>query len=96
MGPPPSINGAKVICWTPIDTRHQFTGRCRQVIGGVVQGPMAGLAICRYEGEDCFYLFGCDAAWNCVTDTWHATLDEALAQAEFEDAGASQTWQTAS
>ena len=82
-----------VIYSTPIDARHRFTGNCKQVVAGVVQDPMAALAIGQYEGEDCFYLFGCDISWNCVTDTWHPTLDEALAQAEFEYAGVSQTWQ---
>jgi len=59
----------------------------------VLQGPAAGLAICHHEGEDCFYLFGCDSSWNTVTDTWHQSLDDALAQAEFEYEGVSKTWQ---
>ena len=89
---PRSIDGAGVICWTPIDSRHRFTGNCRQIVAGDLQGPIAGLAVCRYDGDDSFYLFGCDSAWNCVTDTCHLTLDEAFAQAEFEYAGTSQTW----
>jgi hypothetical protein len=39
-----------------------------------------------------YYLFGCDAEWNTVTDTWHKTLEEALEQAEFEYEGVSKTW----
>jgi hypothetical protein len=50
------------------------------------------LAICQYEGEAGFYLFGCDQDWNPVTDTWHATLDDAMAQAEFEHRGTIGTW----
>lgn len=90
---PRVVGGAKVICFTPIDGRHQPTGGCRQIVAGILQGPAAGLAICQYEGEKCFYLFGCDADWNSVTDTWHETLDEALRQAEFEYVGTSKTWQ---
>ncbi len=30
-----------------------------------------------------------------ITDTWHATLEEALEQAEFEYEGVSKTWSTA-
>ena len=86
------IDGAKVICFTPIDGRHQPTGNCRHIVGGVVQGPASGLAVCQYEGEDCFYLFGCDANWNSNTDTWHETLDVALGAAEFEYVGVSTTW----
>jgi hypothetical protein len=87
-----SIDGARVICFTPIDRRHRFTGACRQVVEGELMGPMAGLAICQYRGDDGFYLFGCDAQWNTVTDTWHATLEEAKDQAEFEYEGTGSTW----
>ena len=90
---PHTLGGAAVICFTPIDDRHRHTGNCRQIVAGVLQGPAAGLAICRNEDEDCFYLFGCDASWNNVTDTWHQTLDEALEQAEFEYEGVCKTWQ---
>ena len=55
---------------------------------------MAGLAICQYLGETAFYLFGCDEAWQTITDTWHETLEEAQDQAEFEYAGVTATWRT--
>jgi hypothetical protein len=53
---------------------------------------MAGLAICQYPGMSEFYLFGCDAEWNTVTDTFHETLEEAKHQAEFEYEGTRTTW----
>jgi hypothetical protein len=94
MGPAPrQIGSAEVVCFTPIDGRHRPTGNCRQVVGGVVQGPAAGLAVCRYPDAEGYYLFSCDAAWACVTDTWHQTVEDAKAQAEFEYAGVSATWQ---
>ncbi|HMB29561.1 MAG TPA: hypothetical protein VKS99_15735 [Blastocatellia bacterium] len=89
---PRSIGGAKVICFTPIDSRHRHTGNCRQIVAGALQGAAAGLAICRYEGQDGYYLFGCNAEWDSVTDTWHQTLEEAKEQAEFEYEGVSETW----
>jgi hypothetical protein len=93
VSPAPSkIGGATVICYTPIDGRHHHTGKCRQIVAGVLQGAAAGLAICQYEGEDSFYLFGCDENWQSVTDTWHETLEEAKDQAEFEYEGVSSTW----
>jgi hypothetical protein len=55
---------------------------------------MAGLAICQYAGEPYYYLFGCDADWQSVTDTWHETLAEAKAQAEFEYEGVTATWRS--
>jgi len=89
---PPKIGGATVICYTPIDGRHRRTGNCRQIVAGVLQGAAAGLAICQYEGDDSFYLFGCDEDWQSVTDTWHQTLEDAKDQAEFEYEGVSSTW----
>ena len=90
---PESIGGARVILFTPIDQRHRHTSNCRQVVAGVPQGPAAGLAICKYEGEEGYYLFGCDATWSSVTDTWHQTVEEAMRQAEFEYEGITGNWQ---
>ena len=89
---PNTLDGARVICYTPIDQRHRFTGACKQLAAGQLLGPMAGLAICRYEAEDAFYLFGCDADWQVITDTWHETFDDARKQAEFEYEGVNRTW----
>jgi hypothetical protein len=89
---PSKIGGASIICYTPIDGRHRHTGNCRQIVAGVLQGSMAGLAICQYEGENSFYLFGCDEKWQSITDTWHQTFEEAKDQAEFEYEGVSSTW----
>ena len=95
MKPTPNrINGASVICYSLIDERHRHTGNCRQIVNGVLEGPAAGLAICQFDGDDAFYLFACDADWNSVTDTWHQSLDDAKAQAEFEYEGISRTWQS--
>jgi hypothetical protein len=41
-----------------------------------------------------FYLLHFDAKGNCIADTWHATLDEAKAQAHFEFLITSDEWQT--
>jgi hypothetical protein len=89
---PSTVGGAQVICYSPIDERHRFTGACKQIVAGQLMGAMSGLAICQYAGEDAFYLFGCDSEWQTVTDTWHQTLDDAKHQAEFEYDGVSKTW----
>ena len=91
---PKILDGAKVVIYTPIDERHRPTGNCNQIVAGVLQGPASGLAICQYEGEDSFYLFGCDEDWNSVTDTWHESVEDAKAQAEFEYEGVNTTWST--
>lgn len=90
--PPKIIDGACLVRWSAIDDRHRPTGNCRQIVAGILQGSAAGLAICQYEGETAYYLFGCDSEWNPVNDTWHETLEGALKQAEFEYEGVSTTW----
>jgi len=90
--PPELLDGAKVVRWSAIDGRHRPTGGCRQIVAGVLQGQVAGLAICQYEGQSAYYLFGCDPEWNTVTDTWHESLNDALEQAELEYEGVSGTW----
>jgi hypothetical protein len=54
---------------------------------------VAGLAICQYEGQDGFYLFGCDSEWNTIWDSWHPTVEHAMSGAEEEYEGVSQTWE---
>jgi hypothetical protein len=94
VGPAPTqIGGAKVVLFTPIDERHRYTGNCRQVVAGVVQGQCAGIAIGQYDGEEGVYLFGCDEDWLSITDTRHQSIDEAMSQAEFEYNGVAATWQ---
>jgi hypothetical protein len=94
MSAPMQIDRAKVVCFSLIDRRHRPTAACRHIVAGAVQGPAAGVAVCQYEGESGYYVFGCDAEWNAITDTWHATLEDAKSQAECEYEGLSGTWQT--
>ena len=89
---PTEIGGGKVRAYTAIDHRHRSTGGTRHLVAGAQAPPAVGLAICQYEGDTAFYLFGCDSNWRSRTDTWHETLDDAKRQAEFEYAGTSQTW----
>ena len=81
-----------MIYYSPIDHRHRPTDKCRQIVASVLQGPIAGLAICQYPGESSYYLLGCDTEWQQVTDTWHETLEQAKEQAEFEYDGVTSTW----
>jgi len=97
MKPAPRIVGTyRVVCCSPIDERHRFTGKTKQVVRGQVMGAMAALAICHPAQAQEFYLFGCDSDWNVVSDTWHQSLEEAQEQAEFEYEGINKTWSYAS
>jgi hypothetical protein len=94
-GPGPRLDGAGVVRFARIDGRVRPTGGCRHRVAGSLVGPASGLAIGRYEGESSCYLFDCDPDWNVLTDTWHATAEDAMAQAEFEYAGVAATWEPA-
>lgn len=87
------LAGEPVLAYTRIDERHRPTGNCRHIVQGMSAGPAEGLAICRASGGG-VYLFGCDAEWNVVTDTWHEALEDAQHQAEFEYKGVSETWRS--
>jgi hypothetical protein len=88
---PRLLGGLPVVAYTPIDQRHRATGNCRHFAHGELVHPAAGLAICR-DSDGGFLLFGCDAGWNTVTDTWHESLEDARYQAEFEYEGIDGTW----
>ncbi len=90
--PPDILNGAQVVCFTPLDERHAATGGTRHFRDGKQQTGFAGLVIARYPGQYGFYLFYCDQEWSVKNDTLHESLDDARAQAEFEFRGTSGTW----
>ena len=46
---------------------------------------VCGVAICK--DVDGFYLFSCDERWHVMFDTFHATVEEAEAQADYEFPG---------
>jgi hypothetical protein len=54
--------------------------------------PAAALAVVQYPSDAGYYLLYLDVAGNEVTDTWHASLDDALSQAEHEYAGIGARW----
>jgi hypothetical protein len=56
------------------------TGATRHVASGVELGPAAALAIARYEGGDGFYLFYLDDDGAVTTDTYHDSVEDALAR----------------
>jgi hypothetical protein len=93
--PPSEVDGAAVLMFTRIDSRHEPTGACRHSVGGDLMPSASGLAICRYHEDDQVYLFYCDSSWIALTDTAHATIDAARDQAELEYRGSSQTWEPA-
>jgi len=94
MIPPPSeIDGARVIATAVVDGNVRATGvTVHRGPDGVIP-PASALAI--VESETSFYLLYCDREWQVLTDTWHVSVNEAKAQAEFEYAGISEAWKDA-
>jgi hypothetical protein len=94
MTPAPSeIDGAKVIATAVVDGTVRPTGATVHRGPDGIIPPASALAI--VETEASFYLFYCDREWQVLTDTWHRSVSEAKAQAEFEYAGVSKVWKDA-
>jgi hypothetical protein len=80
---PPVIDGAQVLKIADL-SQARPTHATRHVVKGQEVGDFAGLALARYDEQSGVYLFYCDRNWKTVTDTYHETLELAIAQAEFE------------
>lgn len=63
---------------------HEPTGMTRHYRGGTECAPPAELRIVQFQEDPGFYLLYCDDAGREVTDTYHETVNLAMAQAEFE------------
>lgn len=88
---PAMLDGAVVLGTTRlIPSAH--TAKVRHEVQGELIEAASNLAIARYADQSGFYLFYCDAAWTVLTDTWHDSIEAAVAQAEFEYTGSSNTW----
>lgn len=60
------------------------TGNTRHHVGAKELGPAAALRIVKHEGEAGYYLIRLDGEGNAMTDTFHLSIEDALAQAEWE------------
>lgn len=93
MGDPPELlDGARVLYFAVIEGSVVPTSSTTHRVGDQVLGPAACLAITKYDGDEQFYLFYCDSAWQVLTDTCHPSLEMAREQAEFEYRGVSARW----
>ena len=90
----PTIVGAlPVVLYSQIDDRHRPTGDCRHIVHSVgIVGPAWGVAVSKSNDPLGYFLFACVDDWYPITDSWHASLEEAVRQAEFEYDGLANTW----
>ncbi|MBB6326655.1 hypothetical protein FHS59_002283 [Algoriphagus iocasae] len=89
---PDLIGGAKTLFYTDIDSRHEKTDKTKHFIGGQQVNDISCLAICEYDNESGYYLFGCDSDWSTITDTFHDKIEDAKEQAESEYKNTIETW----
>jgi hypothetical protein len=80
---PRIIDGATVLQVADLSRASQ-TGRTRHVVGGKEMTAFAALALAHYDSDPGIYLLYCDETWRAITDTYHESVDQAVAQAEFE------------
>ena len=73
-------------------TSHRSTGRTRHFVEGQLADRPAALKIVSYQDGSGVYLIHFDAAGEEVTDTFHETVADAMAQAEFEFGVADSEW----
>jgi hypothetical protein len=90
---PTELDGAKVLATAVI------TGAVRPTGGTIHRGPDGVIppasALAIVMSEAAIYLFYCDSEWDVLTDTWHSSVENAKAQAEFEYEGISKLWKDA-
>ena len=55
--PPDHLSNARVLLYSPLDSRHKPSGTAPHAVHGHALGPVAGLAIGQYEGDPHVYLF---------------------------------------
>jgi hypothetical protein len=87
MEVPHELDGARVLKYAVVTSDIEPTGATRHVRGGAQLGPATALAIAQYGGDPGYYLFYLDGTGNVATDTYHASLEGAIAQAGFEYRG---------
>lgn len=80
---PRIIDGATVLQVADL-SQASPTGRTRHVVGDDEVRTFAALALVRHGSDPGIYLLYCDDEWRAVTDTYHESVDQAVAQAEFE------------
>lgn len=63
---------------------HRATGGTRHYRGGAELPPPAALRIIKFVGDSGYYLLYLDKEGFEMTDTYHDSVEEAMAQADWE------------
>jgi hypothetical protein len=94
MTPPPhEIGGNRVVSYAIFGPIVSPTGMTRHLVDGKFMSFVAGLAICRDEGETRYSLCYCNEDWKVLAASSHRSIEEARQEAEFESDGVVPNWQ---
>jgi hypothetical protein len=77
-----------VVMYASVTPDVRPTGRARHILPSGVTGSASALVIW-HDRDDTggYFLFGLDTDAQVETDTWHMSVDEAVAQADSEYSG---------
>jgi len=78
------MNKPDVLQRIRLGSSHRPSGKTRHLQGSELLPTPSELRIVKYPGDSGFYLFYCDDTGAEFTDTYHDTLEGALAQAQWE------------
>ena len=75
---PKELNNARVLYYTPSDTYGQIYYENSDIISDNV----TYLAICKYDKDNCYYLFYCNENYEVVTDDLFYSVEECKKSAD--------------
>jgi hypothetical protein len=78
------MSDPKLLRRVKLGSQHQPTGKTRHFCGALELPAPHELRIVQYANDPGYYLFYCDETGKEFTDTYHDTLEESMAQADWE------------
>lgn len=75
--------GARTIAYAQVGTNNRWTQNTKQIVNKVTLGAATAMVIAQYENDTGYYLFG-DYSDGNGSDTYHADLEEAVEQMDYE------------
>ena len=89
------MSAYKVLRRIRLSPQHGPTGNTRHVRGGQPLPPPHELKVVQYPEDEGFYLLHFDARGEELTDTYHESIEDALAQADWEFNVRADEWEAA-
>lgn len=87
------MSGYSIIAYVRLTENHHQTGKTRHFIQGSLMNIPSALRIIQYDEGSGYFLLYFDESGKELTDTFHDSLEKALAQAEMEFEVQSDEWQ---